>query len=294
MRNYFTLPPVFEDDQFAVYSTRSVAQPTISLGDLGIVTSWLGVEGPDKPIRVRIRWAATQTIGRDYAYELRLIDEAGSTVISQTDQLIPATSTWLPNALVVGNYQLTPNGTLPLGKFTLHLTVLDGTRVVGQADLPHRLINEAVRDNGQWLMVVSAEPHVRFNVPIELRAADVSRRSNLLSLWLHWRALAAPGVDTKYFVHLLDANGQVAAQDDGLHVKYTRPSSTWQADQIISDLIELPLWNLPPGEYRIAVGLTNPDTDERLPAVDQAGQSLPDNRYIFSETIKITANDWTK
>ena len=113
------------------------------------------------------------------------------------------------------------------------------------------------------------------------RAADLSRRGNLLSLWLHWRALAAPGVDTKYFVHLLDANGQVVAQDDGLHVKYTRPSSGWQADQMISDLIELPLWNLPPGEYRIAVGLTNPDTGERLLAVDQTGQPLPDNRYIF-------------
>jgi len=294
MRNYFTLPPVFEDDQFAVYSTRSVAQPTISLGELGIVTSWLGIEGPDKPIRVRIRWEATQAIGRDYAYELRLIDKAGSTVISQTEQLMPATSTWLPNTLVVGNYQLAPSATLPTGQYTLRLSVLDGERVVGQTELPHRLINEAVRDNGQWLMVVSVEPHARFDVPIELRAADVSRRGNLLSLWLHWRALAAPGVDTKYFVHLLDANGNVVAQDDGVHVKYTRPSSEWQADQIISDLIELPLWNLPPGEYRIAVGLTNPDTGERLPVIDQTGHPLPENRYIFSETIQITANELTQ
>ena len=56
---------------------------------------------------------------------------------------------------------------------------------------------------------------------------------------------------------------------------------------MISDLIELPLWNLKPGEYRIAVGLTNPDTGERWPAVDAAGNLLPDNRYIFSETIQI-------
>jgi hypothetical protein len=106
-------------------------------------------------------------------------------------------------------------------------------------------------------------------------------------VWLHWYAPHAPGMDTKYFVHLLDASGSVVAQDDGIHVKYTRPSSEWQADQMLSDLIELPLWTLPPGEYRLAVGLTNPDTGERLPAVDPDGNPLPDNRYIFNEPITI-------
>jgi hypothetical protein len=77
------------------------------------------------------------------------------------------------------------------------------------------------------------------------------------------------------------------AQSDGIHVKYTRPSAEWQADEMVSDLVELPLWNLAPGEYRIAVGLTDPDTTERLPAVDAAGRALPDRRYIFSETVKI-------
>jgi hypothetical protein len=94
-------------------------------------------------------------------------------------------------------------------------------------------------------------------------------------------------VDTKYFVHLLDAQGNVVAQDDGIYAKYTRPSSEWQADEMISDSIEMPLWNLPPGEYRISVGLTNPDTGERLPALDAAGNPLPESRYIFEEKIKI-------
>jgi hypothetical protein len=56
---------------------------------------------------------------------------------------------------------------------------------------------------------------------------------------------------------------------------------------MVSDLIEMPLWNLQPGEYRIAVGLTNPDTGERWPATDAGGNALQDNRYIFSEIIRI-------
>ena len=83
-------------------------------------------------------------------------------------------------------------------------------------------------------------------------------------------------------------------QEDGIHVRYTQPSSKWQVDQIVSDAIEAPLWNLPAGEYRIAVGLTNPDTGERLPVFDSNGKALPDNRYVFSETIRITASLLTK
>ena len=125
-----------------------------------------------------------------------------------------------------------------LGFFIL----LDDDQVSGTIELPHRVVNVSSA-TGAWLMVVNAEPRARFGNSIELRAADVSRRGNWLSLWLHWYAQQAPGVDTKYFVHLLDAAGNVVAQDDGLHVKYTRPSSTWKADEMISDLIELPLWN---------------------------------------------------
>jgi hypothetical protein len=79
----------------------------------------------------------------------------------------------------------------------------------------------------------------------------------------------------------------VVAQNDGIHAKYTRPSSQWQADEMVSDLIEMPLWNLKPGEYRIAVGLTNPDTEERLPAVDAQGQPLPEDRFIFTQRIYV-------
>jgi hypothetical protein len=292
LRNYFTLPPAYEDDQIAVYSTTLAAQPAQQITDaIGIVNSWAGVEGQDKPIRVRVRWTATQPIGRELAYQLELVNENGAAVISRTNRITPATSSWQPGTIVMGDYQLTPQQPVPIGRYRLQLSVLDGERRLGTIDLPHRIVNVTSGD-GAWIMVVSEEPRARFgdarsSAAIELRAADMSRRGNWLNLWLHWHALAAPGVDTKYFVHLLDAQGNVVAQNDGVHVKYTRPSSQWQAGEMISDLIEMPLWNLPPGEYRIAVGLTNPDTDERLPAFDAAGDALPDKRYIFSQTIRI-------
>ncbi len=287
LRNYFTLPPVYEDDQIAVYSTRLAAQPSQSITDeIGVITSWAGVQGDNQPIRVRVRWTAAQPIERELAYRLELIDERNISVLSQTDRLTPPTSAWSPGTIVMGDYQLTPSPQVPPGRYRLQLSVLDGERVLGSIDLPHRIINQP-SSSGAWMMVVSEEPRARFGQAIELRAADVSRRGNWLNLWLHWHARQAPRVDTKYFVHLLDQDGNVVAQRDGVHVDYTRPSSQWKADEMISDLIELPLWNLTPGEYRIAVGLTNPDTGERIPAFAAQGNPLPENRYIFEEKITI-------
>jgi hypothetical protein len=287
LRNYFTLPPAYEDDQIAVYSTALAARPVQTITEeIGVINSWAGVEGQDKPIRVRVRWTAAEPIGRELTYRLELIDENNRAGITQSDRLTPATSSWQPGTIVMGDYQLTPQQPVPIGRYRLQLSVLDGEQVLGKIDLPHRIVNVRSGD-GSWIMVVSEEPRARFGEAIELRAADVSRRGNWLNLWLHWHALRAPGVDTKYFVHLLDAQGNVVAQNDGIHVKYTRPSSQWQAGEMISDLIEMPLWNLKPGAYRIAVGLANPDTDERLPAVDADGEALLDKRYIFSEMIRI-------
>jgi len=56
--------------------------------------------------------------------------------------------------------------------------VLDGERVLGTIELPHRISNVSSA-TGPWIMVVSEEPRARFgearsSAAIELRAADVS------------------------------------------------------------------------------------------------------------------------
>ncbi|HZY45789.1 MAG TPA: hypothetical protein VFF70_13700 [Anaerolineae bacterium] len=283
LRDYFTREPVFEDDQIAVYSTQPIEDSITAIGgSIGNINSWVNVSGPDQPIEVRMRWSSTQVIDRDYSYRLALIDPAGSIVLSSTDRLTPTTSTWLTGTLVTPVYRLIPKTRVPIGQFKLQLNILDADQVLGSIDLPQRIVNDQ-----NWIMSVTDEPHARFGSSIELRAADVSRRGNVLVLWLHWHALTTPGVDTKYFVHILDANGDVVAQDDGVYGQYTKPSSEWQAGQYISDQLEIPLWNLIPGDYRISIGVTDPETNERLNAIDSARQPLDQNRYIFSEMIKI-------
>ena len=108
-----------------------------------------------------------------------------------------------------------------------------------------------------------------------------------LHIVLVWRSLADhPQVSAKVFVHLLNAKGEVIAQVDGVPVGWTRPLDTWQRDEQLIDVYDLPL---PAGQLEagthLEIGLYNPDTNVRFSAVDQAGATLLNN--AFSRQVPI-------
>ena len=282
LRNYFTRVPIYEDDQIAVYSTQPVSDPVTPVGEnVGFINTWANADSLENPIRVRVRWTATGPIGRDYAYRLSLIDEGGSSVVDDTEPITPSTSTWQEGTIVIGEYGLDPPAGLPPGRYTTQLSILDGSTTLGAINLPHRVLNVSTV-NGPRLLVFTEEPQARFDT-VELRAVDVSRRGNVLSLWIYWYVLAPPNRNTGYFVDLIDAESNIVAQES--IEQFIPSSSEGRPGEIISSRLEPALWNLKPGEYRIAVGLINPDTEERFSAFDAQGHPLPEKRYVFSDTI---------
>jgi hypothetical protein len=65
------------------------------------------------------------------------------------------------------------------------------------------------------------------------------------------------------------------------------PTSRWAEGEVVSDPIILTLADVPLGRYRLAVGIYDPETVDRLPAVDAAGRPVPDDRVVLAEEIKI-------
>jgi hypothetical protein len=289
IRNYFTRTPVFEDDEITVYATEPVTEPATAVGgNIGLLNAWLGPPDPTGPIRIHVRWTATAPINGDYAYRVALVNEAGSVVLTRTAKIAPATSSWQPGTIVLGDYELDHSTPVPPGRYQVQLSVLDAAHhLLGTVDLDHQVLSGPVDSVAPWLIPVAEEPQSRFGGMIELRAADVSRRGNVVSLWLHWLALTGTEFNTKYFVELLDSSGNSAVYIDAIHTVPTQNSAEWRAGQMTSDRIEIPVWNLKPDEYSISVGLVNPDTNERLNAVSSSGQTLLENRYVLSETIRI-------
>lgn len=96
-----------------------------------------------------------------------------------------------------------------------------------------------------------------------------------LNVWLRWEAIAPSGTDYKVFIHLLDASGMIIAQHDGVPVSSYAPTRIWTAGMTIDDRYNIVLPTLlPPGEYRLSVGLYDPLTGDRLPLKNGGGDAV--------------------
>ncbi len=93
----------------------------------------------------------------------------------------------------------------------------------------------------------------------ELKAP--ARPGQPLVYQLFWQTGAAPLPDLMLFSHLIGADGQTYARSD-----LPQPSGGWPAHRYTSGEVALPLpADLPPGSYRLVIGLYDPATGQRLP-----------------------------
>ena len=99
---------------------------------------------------------------------------------------------------------------------------------------------------------------------------------------LFWSPRGRPSRDYTVFVHLLDSQEQIRGQADSPPRAGRYPTSIWDAGEVIADLHTLSLGpDLPAGEYRLAIGLYDPETGERVGIVDGNGQ-ITEDRLIIS------------
>lgn len=103
-----------------------------------------------------------------------------------------------------------------------------------------------------------------YNVPQAAALGDT------LEVWLAWWVQAGPppGSDYHFFVHLLDGEGRLRSQHDGVPF----PTPSWRAGDLVLSRFVLPISSdLPPGSYEVRAGLyTYPDI-RRVPVVDAGG-----------------------
>lgn len=121
-----------------------------------------------------------------------------------------------------------------------------------------------------WRM--ESELDARFGEVIHLTGYDGgverAKPGDTLMLRFYWKTTAAPVDNYSLFIHLVPLDEyEVLAQVDGAPAVSERPSITWDdaSETHISPPFALALpGDLPPGEYRIMVGLYNFTSGERL------------------------------
>jgi hypothetical protein len=94
----------------------------------------------------------------------------------------------------------------------------------------------------------------------------------------YWQGLAEMELPYQIFFHLVNAQGDIVAQQDvppGRRGK--EPTTGWLPGEIVAHPVELPLPpELPPGRYTIHLGMYLPPDGPRLFIVDEAGQPTSD------------------
>jgi hypothetical protein len=104
-------------------------------------------------------------------------------------------------------------------------------------------------------------------------AAPPAHAGEQARLQLHW-LVSAPGGDLTTFVHLLAADGQIVAQQDGPLATIFTPASRWLPGEFLvgETRIALPA-DLPPGRYDLRIGLYPPGAPDQ--PLTPAGSDLP-------------------
>jgi hypothetical protein len=120
---------------------------------------------------------------------------------------------------------------------------------------------------------------VEFEEGIVLEGYDLSPSiaapGDVVTLTLYWRAEGTPSRDYQVFVHLVGEDPQPAAQADGPPLNGDYPTGMWEAGETIVDPHPIPLpADLPPGEYRLRVGLYDLETMMRLARRDGGGDAV--------------------
>jgi len=186
-------------------------------------------------------------------------------------------------------YLFTVDPRTPSGHYRVKARALGLGKV--EFDIPVRVIN---RERVYDLSPTQKASGVTFGDCIVLEGYDVGERptgsdekidltaGDELGLTLYWRALCPIAENYTVFVHLLDANGEVLAQDDKLPgLDYA--TIFWTEGEVVQDQYRLKTdIHRPAGPCRVEVGLYRALDGQRLPIRDASGIAVGD-RWILTQ-----------
>jgi hypothetical protein len=97
-----------------------------------------------------------------------------------------------------------------------------------------------------------------------LRGYDLAQSEDSLDLTLYWQAESAASRPYTVFTHLLNQQGEVAAQQDNWPVNGLWPPTCWRDEALIADPYRLSMAGLSPGLYNLVIGWYDARDNRRL------------------------------
>jgi hypothetical protein len=225
---------------------------------------------PGDPMFLTVFWRVDQqpSPDSDLALRLALLDPEGS--VAATFDLPPTTgwhptSIWKPGQIWRGQHLLHLPADLDSGDYAWRVTLEPIQQSTSLPSLTH--ITAPLR--ALTPPPIDSEIGVRLGDYTVLGISVEPGTSNLspgtpVTVLLVWHAERETRTSYHVFLHLLDSDGRLIAQSDGIPANWTRPTTGWLPGEYVTDVRVL---TIPPdageGRYTLLTGMYIPDA-ERL------------------------------
>lgn len=255
-----------------------------------VLDSWR-VASPRDSLRLAVYWQVKRSL-QEKPTAWRLVDENGRVwvereLFSRYAAGVPLT--WVPHEIVPDHYELPLDSSLPRGRYSLEVAYGDSGAYatasvieLQQGSAPARA--EPLIGKKLFSRLGDSIQMVGYTLGAPLRPGQIS------PVLLYWKTEQPLPVDYTAFVQLIDDQGNLVAQHDGLTGDGFNTSALWVPGRVVQDWHDLSVpRDVKPGLYRLISGLYLLQDLRRLPVVDEAGESSPDDVVELGE-VKIPMN----
>lgn len=258
-----------------------LASQTTQIEGLGILAhdEISGTLAQAGEVEVTIKWVAEKEMPADFEVCFSVIDNSGQIRQRSCEPLSPhlPTSQWQIPEIRYETYKLRISPYLESGDYSIVASVSLGEEpdsnvgiVIGEiaySALPRTFSSEDIDPESV---------HAIWGDVIALTDFEVTESdSNILDLVVRWQALARMPESYKMFAQLRRAGtNEIESQIDTIPKDWTYPTDWWEANEIITDTLSIPLKSVSPGQFELWLGFYIEESGERLPLVDPLNMVL--------------------
>lgn len=245
------------------------------------------VVAPGDRVRITYYWQALQTLNLDYTITTDLLDPSGNSYGQRISEPVlgeAPTSLWSRGAIFPDSFDMQVPLDAHQGKYQFEVGLLNSDAsdilvpLIGKEDrlyLDPITVTASPVDAQKITHLVGAKLGVPPSITLlgyDAQPESPIRADEQLTITLFWRSEISVAKDYSVFIHLLDPNGRMLAQQDGPPQSGNAPTSWWQPGDLFSDphVLEIPA-GLSPGAYTLAWGVYSADNGIRLPMTSSAG-----------------------
>lgn len=240
----------------------------------------------DSDLNVSLYWRPSMKIGRDVHFVLELYNRTQNmTVISKEDWPLKGVfrvRAWHPDQVMPLSYSFAVGPGFPAGQYQLQAGIIDQLSrqpvplVTGQKTA---IVKEFEVSGPQILT------DTNFGNFFRLEGYTLDPTSEGLKIVFFWRTIETPDSDYTGFVHVVNADDQIVAQNDGEPIAGRYPTSTWTPGELFVD--ERVLSPIADGEYKIYIGWYRHQEDgwKRLSTVSQGTSPATDHFLLDTITL---------